>query len=62
MVKVYDDVMKQEFYIDGLLKENLDVIKPYVLKDWDMLLRFSIAPKREPGGVTREEILGKTGG
>jgi len=41
MVKVYDDVKKQEYYIDGLLKQNLDVIKPYVLKDWDMCWIFS---------------------
>ena len=41
MVKVRDDAKGTEFYIDGILKDNLDKIKPYVLKDWDMCFIFS---------------------
>ena len=31
----------KELYIDGILKENLDYVKPHVLKDWDMCFIFS---------------------
>lgn len=41
MVKVLDEANGKEFYMDGILKDNLDVIKPHVLKDWDMLYIFS---------------------
>lgn len=40
MVKVLDKANNVEYYMDGILKQNLDVVKPHVLKDWDMCFIF----------------------
>jgi len=36
MVKVYVGTEK-EYYLDGYLKENLDIAKKVIVKDWDMI-------------------------
>lgn len=37
MVKVFDETNKKEFYLDGILKDNLDLIKKKIAHDWDMV-------------------------
>jgi hypothetical protein len=39
MVKVFVDTDK-EFYMDGYLKQNLDIAKAAIKKDWDMLFVY----------------------
>lgn len=39
MVKVFQGT-KEEFYMDGILKENLDLAKDVIHKDWDMLFVY----------------------
>lgn len=39
MVKIDSDGV--DLYLDGILKDNLDYVKPHVLKDWDMCFIFS---------------------
>jgi len=39
MVKVFQGT-KEEYYMDGYLKENLDTAKKVIQKDWDMLFLY----------------------
>jgi len=41
MVKVLDQSTGKEFYLDGILQQNLDSIKPKVKENWDMVFVVS---------------------
>ena len=39
MVKVFKGTLN-EFYMDGYLRDNMDIAKKYIVQDWDMLFLY----------------------